>query len=209
MAQEATATPASPLHPVAIVTVWRHGHAAPASEDFERALSAKGRQQAAMLGNAEEDFFDDVECVICSAAPRAQQTAVIAMFPPGFGWSRSIPVWFSGFGRQFYSFADDAHHAAFIALSEVVNSTSYAAHKAADKNGLLAKLREELLATMFNVPHIDRAGRIDIFNHAVVGNALAEALFPQHAKAIEAIDLNPCDGIRLTATTCQHIPLMT
>ena len=129
--------------------------------------------------------------------------------PAGFGWSRSIPVWFSGFGRQLYSFADDAHHAAFIALS-VVNSTSYAAHKAAaDKNGLLAKWREALLAPRLNVPHIDRAGRIDILNHAVVGNALAEALFPQHANAIEAIDLNACDGIRLTATTCQHIPLMT
>jgi hypothetical protein len=186
-----------------VLDIWRHGHAAPADKDLERVLSEKGRTQSATLG-AILKGSNDVDYVVCSAAPRTQQTAVIAMFPPGFARRIVTDWWYNGIDRSLYSFSRDDDHAAFLKMSEKAGSISYAAHKAVDEEGLIAKLRDEIRGLIGTFPDIGRAAHVAIFNHAVVGNIVAEALFPQHTDLIERIDLDACEAIRLTAETCEH-----
>jgi hypothetical protein len=127
--------------------------------------------------------------------------------------------WYNGEGREFYSPAFDEDYAAMWAAThlleklaeekKIASAVSYSAFKDVDDTGFLIRFMDETHNAVLALPDIEKALRIAFFDHAVIGNAVAEALFPQHAAALEKIELAPCDGIRLTATTCQHLPLMT
>ena len=89
---------------------------------------------------------------------------------------------------------------------KIASAMSYAAFKQVDTTGFLNRFMEETQRAIW-LMQIGQARNIAIFNHAVMSNAVAEALFPQHVAILDTIELAPCDCIRLTATTCQHIPL--
>lgn len=220
MTQEATVTPASsPLNPDAVVYVFRHGHAAKSENgdagDFSRVLSDKGVEQALQLGrtiNAAGIVFDQV---ICSAAGRAQETAHIAN---NHFRLAVLDRWYDGEGWELYSPQSKADNAAlWFATNELErlfnekmaeSAMSYWGFKKLDKTGFMNRFMAQT-RRLFAQLQLGDAKNIAVFNHAVMGNAVAEALFPQHVSKLDKIELAPCDCIRLTATTCQHIPLMT
>ncbi|MFA5998129.1 MAG: histidine phosphatase family protein [Candidatus Paceibacterota bacterium] len=207
------------LHPEAVVYIFRHGHAEQVEDgiedDFGRVLSEKGIAQAKQLGKIMSTLGVVFDHVICSAAPRAQQTAKKAV-------EQFILLkgnWYDGKGRELYCPASDADFAATFALSAkmeqlfnektIASEISYREFKWLDMTGVLIRFMDETRQVFGSIPGISEARRIAIFNHAVMGNAVAQALFPQHVTALDTIELAPCDCVRLTATTCQHIPLMT
>jgi broad specificity phosphatase PhoE len=141
------------------------------------------------------------DVVVCSSAPRAEQTAQLA-----------IPLddnayWFIGLGRQFYCPASDEDFTEIWRMVAELGQVSYGDFLDHDSKGVFGRFRQECLDVIRTIPGITEARRIVFFNHAVMGNALAAALFPQHAAALRDIILAPCDGLRLTATTCEHFPL--
>lgn len=202
------------LHPKAVVYIVRHGHAAPAvngaAGDFGRVLSEKGVRQAEQFGKAAAAAGIVFDQIVCSAAGRAQETAVYAVkHLRFFDWS-------NGKDWELYSPASAEDNAAmWVATNELErlfneklaeSAMSYWAFKKLDKTGFMSRFMDETRDRLRSM-QINQAQRIAIFNHAVIGNAVAEALFPQHAAKLDKIELAPCDCIRLTATTCQHIPL--
>lgn len=205
------------LHPEAVLYVFRHGHAAPAANgdegDFGRILSEKGVRQAQQLGLAIQAAGIEFEQVICSAAPRSQNTGNLASRYFDYG------NWYNGTGRELYGPVGDKDYAEMWRVTHMIEDMfnkgtitspmSYAVFRNADITGFLDRFIEETRQVVLTLPGIAEARRIAIFDHAVIGNAVAEALFPQHYPKLMGIELAPCDGIRLTATTCQHIPLMT
>ncbi|MFA6503129.1 MAG: histidine phosphatase family protein [Candidatus Paceibacterota bacterium] len=199
--------------------VFRHGHAAKSENgdagDFGRALSDKGIKQAKQLGRtiaAAGIVFDQV---ICSAAGRAQETASLAAkhfkLNPDHGW-------FVGENWELYSPKSQADNAALWAATNelerlfndglAASAMSYSTFKKLDKTGFMDRFMKQT-RRLVGAMQLSEAKNVAIFNHAVMGNAVAEALFPQHAAVLGKIELAPCDCIRATATTCQHIPLMT
>jgi broad specificity phosphatase PhoE len=206
-----------PLHPEAVVYVFRHGHAAPAENgiDFDRVLSEKGVAQAKQLGKILSSLGVVFDQVVCSAAPRAQETAKIAAEQ----FTLLKRNWYNGVGRELYSPASDEDFAAMFRTSDEIeqlfkenvlaSAMSYRHFKFSDLTGFLDRFMSETRQVILSLPGIESVHRIAIFNHAVMGNAVAQAFFPQHETALDAIELAPGDCIRLTATTCQHIPLIT
>ena len=150
-----------------------------------------------------------------SAAARSQKTASEA----AKHFTMYKANWYNGKGRELYSPAGDDDFAAMWALTheierrfvanEIRSAMSYAAFKQADGTGFFQRFMDDTREVFKSIPGITEARRIAIFDHAVIGNAVAEALFPQHTEMLETIELAPCDCIRLTMTTCQHVPLMT
>ena len=67
------------------IILLRHGHADDGAQDFERRLSAAGRQAAAQAGVslAQAGLLPDL--VLASAAPRALATAELAARSAGYG----------------------------------------------------------------------------------------------------------------------------
>lgn len=208
------------LHPDAVVYVFRHGHAAPAKNcatgDFGRVLSEKGKAQSVQLGLTLEAAKIPFDVVLCSAAPRAKQTGGLAMSELN---NHTFELWHECNGRELYGPARDQDDAIMLAIANTVeveakagailSAMSYATFKQYDKNGVFGRFMDETRQVVLSLHNIEKARRIAIFNHAVIGNAVAEALYPQHKKQLETIELAPCDCIRLTETTCQHIPLYT
>jgi broad specificity phosphatase PhoE len=207
------------LHPDTVVYVFRHGHAVQAENgvegDFGRVLSEKGVAQAKQLGKIMSTLGVVFDQVICSAAPRAQQTAKKAVEQ----FTLLKGNWYNGKGRELYCPASDEDFAATFALAAemeqlceektIPSAVSYREFKWLDMTGVLIRFMDETRQVFGSISGISEARRIVIFNHAVMGNAVAQALFPQHVTVLDTIELAPCDCIRLTATTCQHIPLMT
>ncbi|MDO8593423.1 MAG: histidine phosphatase family protein [bacterium] len=208
-----------PVHPDAVVYVFRHGHAAQSANgdtgDLERFLSEKGLAQSAQLGQTIAALGVVFDQIACSAAPRSQKTALEA----AKHFTMYKTNWYDGKGRELYGPASDDDFATMWALTheierkfmanEIQSAMSYAAFKEADTTEFFQRFMNETRGVFRSIPDIARARRIAIFDHAVIGNAVAEALFPQHAEMLDTIELAPCDCIRLTTTSCQHIPLMT
>lgn len=191
------------LCPGVVVDIFRHGHAESVPIDFERMLSEKGIKQALALG----ERLPRYEVVLMSAAPRAQDTAVLAV-------SNNFDMWCPGFGRDLYAPTDDKDFAKLFEFIEELpkrgfDPLRYGDYLKCDTTGVFARFKEECLERIFHHPRVLRARRIAIFDHAICGNAIADALFPQHHGALLDIRLEPCDGIRLTATSCEYIPLAT
>ncbi len=192
------------LRPDVTFDIFRHGHSAPADDDFSRRLSATGKVQAQVLGRKLSSPYYDIG--ICSSAPLTLETAVFAS-------GAVVPYWFIGGGRQFYSPAFDEDHAELMRLWASLRSSSYRVYLDSDARGIFQRFKSETLAIMAGwrdadrQPFVPRAKNILMFNHAVMSNAIAEALFPQHAEKVRGIELAPCDGIRLTATSCEHLRL--
>jgi broad specificity phosphatase PhoE len=205
------------LHPDAIVYIFRHGHAASVENgiDFDRVLSEKGVAQAKQLGKVLSSLGVVFDQVVCSAAPRAQETAKIAAEQ----FTLLKRNWYNGVGRELYSPVSDEDFAATVSLAAemerlfnektIPSAMSYREFKWLDMTGVFVRFIDETRQVVASISNIESARRIAIFNHAVMGNAVAQALFPQHVTELDRIELAPCDCIRLTATTCQHIPLIT
>jgi broad specificity phosphatase PhoE len=207
------------LHPEVVVYVIRHGHAAKSENgdagDFDRILSAKGIKQARQLGKVIAGAGIVLDSVVCSAAGRAKDTARIAA---KYFELSSDGRWYDGEDWELYSPESKRDNAAlWFATNELErlfnenlaeSAMSYWAFKKLDRIGFMNRFMAQT-RRLFAQLQLSGAKNVAIFDHAVMGNAVAEALFPQHVNELYKIELAPCDCIRLTATTCQHIPLMT
>lgn len=195
--------PSLTLHPEIKVDIFRHGHCESAEDDFSRKLSLNGKTQARALSG---ELLAHYDIGICSSAPRTLETAV-------FTECAAASYWFVGEKRQFYSPASDVDHAELLRMGADIKLSSYRAYLHHDSSGIFQRFKGEVLATLSGWVDVDkqqfltRARRILIFNHAVMSNAIAEALFPQHTETLRDIELAPCDGIRLSATKCEHLRL--
>lgn len=190
----------SPILPSHKVAIFRHGHAAPAEKDFERELSLTGIEQAQALAKKLAPI--PFRTVIPSSAPRAKRTAELAMehVRTPFRTVQTKSSWF-------YSPKREEEEQAFWKLFQTVPLLPYAGYLEIDRDGIIPRFQAEMLLdwTWINGPGGEfQAEFVAVFNHAIVSNMLAAALFPQHAEAIGSIVLEPCDGILLTESTVWH-----
>ena len=215
------------LHPEVVVYIFRHGHTLPSESgpagDLARALSDKGIRQSDQLGQTVVAAQIEFDQVICSAAPRAQATGRGAArhFNMKGGTDHPLrdPRWYNGKGRELYCPASDEDNAALWVVTDemerqfkngtFVSPMGYRQFKWLDRTGTLDRFMDETRRVVSSIPGIAEASRVAFFSHAVIGNAVGEALFPQHTTKLDTIELAPCDCIRLTATSCQHVPLYT
>lgn len=189
----------SPILPSHKVAIFRHGHAAPAEEDFHRYLSGRGTQQAEALAKVIAAI--PFSMVIPSSAPRAKHTAWIAMGRATIPY-RTVQTQAS----QFYCPDDESERRAFWKFLESVPTRPYAGYLEIDQDGIIPRFQAEMLLDWERATGggQSQGEYTAVFNHAIVSNMLATALFPQHAEAIGTIVLEPCDGILLTDGTVWH-----
>lgn len=212
--------PKSFLKKDARVQIFRHGHAEPidplvVNSDFVRPLSEKGRAQAEQLGKHLASDGTAFDTIICSAAPRVQENARLVT---KYLTMREDVIWYNGKEHELFGPAKPEDDAAYIALAteigaafargEVHSAASYGLFRTRDYTGFLDHFIDESRAVVFGVPHIEQAQHIAIFSHALLCNAIAEALFPQHAATLGDIELAPCDSIILSTTQCEYIPFI-
>ena len=153
-------------------------------------------------------FMGSSDFVFTSAAPRARQTAEIALATH----HAHCGIWVFGRGRELYGPNGNEDFATYLGLEKVLGEKGldpywYRDYLAQDVTGTLGRFKSESREFILRQLGIANARCIRIFNHAINANAIGEALFSQHWEALLDIKLASCDGIRLTATNCQHLPL--
>lgn len=207
--------PKSVFHPDVVVCIIRRGEIVPAKSenDIDCDLNPVGIKRARQLG----DTFDAVgprarfHYIVCSADAGSRQTAKEAFHQYG-----GTP-WVEGSGRQLYASGSVADYAEMRKVHREVSShlaihsissASYGAYKMLDTTRVLDRFKEETWEILLSFPGIKDARRIAIISHGVICNAIAEALFPQHKREIEEIELRPCDFIMVSAKECKYYPLM-
>lgn len=200
------------LNSDATVYIINHG------DDAGDSLSPLGKRQAQQRSvdlDVARVFFD---FVICPADLRLRTTATHALH------HRRHPKWQEYTGSEFRGPRSEKDFSDMHALIERVKAqrsikfvprsipaTLYALckHELRDTpNNFFERFKEEIRHDTSAIPDIGNAHRIAFFISGVVGNLIAEALFPQFAEEIERIELNPCDILRVSAAGCQHFPLL-
>jgi len=202
------------LHEDASVYVFRCAHAAEAQHagpNVDRLLSPQGRLQAESLAEMLKKAEIDFDQIICSAAPRAQQTAAIVCA------DSKCYAWHMGKRLELYTPASIQDHAAIwklteqievmFAAKEIPSPMSYRMYRRADTTGLFNRFMDETRSVFAKIPGIGQKRHIAIFGHGVMNNAIVEAFFPQYVGELAAIELAPCDRIRVTKKICMHVPL--
>ena len=185
------------LRPDVVIDLFHHGDCLKAEKDFDRKLSEAGMVQATRLSK----LIGGYDVVLTSGAPRTKETAVLAANGGALHF---------GQGRELYGPINDAD---FDALEKMTGTLVekgldpylYRLYLDLDTGGVFDRFKTEAVSTILGKPGIFSAGKIAIFSHAILSNAIAEALFPQHREVLLELKLGPCEGIRVSATTCEHI----
>jgi len=196
------------LHSNAIVYLFRPAETVPAKsseeDDRDRGLSAEGVMRSKKLGVV-IDVHLRFDQVITAATKRAQRTAHEALVSRYGG----VP-WYRGKERELYGPAEENHFKALLAIEREIKSRR-AIHQVIDDEALrlrtdflLDRFKQETREVVRSIPSISERLSIAIFSDPVIGNAVAAALFPQHAAALETIEVAPCDCIKLSRIVCQH-----
>ncbi len=197
------------LHPQAIVYLFRPAETVPAKgfeEDKDRSLSAEGVMQSKKLGVV-IDVHLRFDQVITAATKRAQRTAREALISRYQG----VP-WYRGKERELYGPAEEKHFKALLAIEQEIKSRRAIHFPPIDHEEalrsktdfLLDRFKQETREVVRSIPSIGERLSIAIFSDPIVDNAVAAALFPQHAAALETIEVAPCDCIKLSRIVCQH-----
>lgn len=202
----------SRLHPDAVVCIIRRGETMLGIDDIQCTLTDIGVARAQQLGRTFEAIKRaHFHYIVASADRSSRQTAHAA-----FVHYENVP-WVDGAGRQLYAPQNDADYALMCRLhreaasrrdAKIAPSASYNIYKLLDTTDVLEKFKKEARATLLSLHGIGEARRIAIVSNGIVCNAIAEALFPQHKRAIEEIELQPCDFIMVSAKECRYFPLM-
>lgn len=181
-------------------------------------LSELGEKQAERLGNHVRDLGLRFDLVICPNDPVTAQTASKVLAHHG------KPLWPQFSGCEFISPRNEATTRALRDLVELAKANrsihlvpkgrpatlyslcNYQLRNAQDS--FLEGFRDEIRKDARALSGVREASRIALFSREVVGNIIAEALFPKHRNEIENIELYPCSVIRLSAISCQQFPLL-
>lgn len=202
------------LSPDAVVYVIHHGN----EDGRGTSLSEVGKKQTEQVSANLYTAGIQFDLVICPASSLVQQTARSVL---RHQHAMRFPVYKE---REFDGPAREDDFKAMRALIELVKAKrsihlvpkhgprtlyglcNYEALKTG--NAVLDRFREELRSEALSIPDIGNVHRIAVFSNGIVGNVVADALFPQWASELEQIELGPCDILRLSAGGCEHIPLL-
>ena len=207
--------PQSGLHPSVVVCIIRRGETIPANSmhDLNWDLTITGAKRAQQLGVT----FDAVgvrarfNYIVCSADKGSRRTAKEMFHQYG-----KTP-WVEGTGRQLYAPENDADFALMQKMRrefdarraiKFISSPSYNVYKLLDTEQVFDRFMKETRQLLLSLPDIASAHRIAIVSHNIICNAIAEALFPQHKREIEEIELGPCDFMMLSEKECRYFPLI-
>jgi broad specificity phosphatase PhoE len=182
-------------------------------DDIDCDLSRNGVRQAHQLGVTLDAARWKPDYIVCSSAKSAQRTAKEALHQCG------STLRYNGTGRQLYAPKSDEDFAAMwrvrreaaarIELQMVPPEMLYSACRSMfDKTGFFDRFMDETKQILLSLPGIKDARRIAVFSHVIMGNAIAEALFPHHRRTLDTIKLNAGDCIMLTKKECRVFPLM-
>ncbi len=183
-------------------------------------LSELGKKQAARLGIHIQSAELQFDLVVCPNDPLTAQTAKKALAH----CLRATP-WPKYSGCEFINPRNEATTRALRDLVELAkaNRSIHLPQKEGwpatlygrctyelrnTPNSFLEGFKDEIRRDTRALPAIGSVQRIAFFSREVVGNIVAEALFPQYKTEIEKIDLGPGGILRLSAAGCQHFPLL-
>ena len=203
----------SRLHPDATVCIIRRGETVLGNDDLQCVLTDTGIARAQQLGRTFEAIKRRAyfHYIVASADRSSRQTAHEAFAHYG------EVSWVDGAARQLYAPQSDAGYAEMCRVhrevasqrdAHIASSASYNVYKLLDTGCVIDQLKKEARATLLSFSGIGDARRIAIVAHGVICNVIAEALFPQHKRKIEEIELEPCDFIMVSNQECRYFPLI-
>lgn len=202
------------LNPDATLYVVNHGD----EDNFGAGLTKLGVNQSQRVSINFHATRIRIDLAICPADQRTQYTADHMLH------HQHVKLWPKYTGNEFLGPRNEKDLGEMLGLIEEVKAkrsihwvpkngptTIYGLcnHELLDKpHNVLDRFKEEMRRDAGAIPDIKDAHRIAFFCHGIVGNMLAEVLFPQWAPELEMMELGPCDILRLSAAGCQHFPLL-
>lgn len=207
--QALQATLGTILSPNVVIDIFRHGHAEQGPVDFQRHLSEVGREQARRLGTAIADIPYDL--VVSSSAPRAIHTSLIAI-------SESRPSVSARMcfmpGMALYGPANLVLYRATEQHQAMIGNAKYLDYRTADKLGCYDTFQLEALMALEPLVKANTS-RIAVFNHAVMGSFLAEAILGIFTEVTDAdreilnTECPPCGCFRVTEKGVEFINFLS
>jgi len=200
--------------PQTIVCIINRGATVDADPgNLESQLSDSGITKARQLAVAIDAMGPQCRFKAVIAGAGAASKTAKEIFQTGYG---GIP-WIEGVGHEYIAPRNPADaRAVWDSIRDVTSravitmlhpNEIYAACKLLC-HGPLERFRAETRANLLAIPGIRDIRRLAIVSNDIMCNAIAEAIFPHHARVLDAIALQPCDMIVATTKSIEHFPLL-